>query len=117
MQKGTLAWSTASQNLVSNWLNDYVINPTIEGDVTSSGRLHLRRASLTTIFCRVLSDQQPSARPVLRPLVTTSSPRSMDTAKYPGGAMGAVAQDKVPVIDILTVTKGFLSNHPIEQTH
>ena len=41
----------------------------------------------------------------------------MDTAKYPGGAMGAVAQDKVPVIDILTVTKGFLSNNPIEQTH
>ena len=94
LKKGTLSkssWPTASQNLVSNWLNDYVINPTIEGDVTSSWRLHLRRASLATIFCRVLSDQQPSARPVLRPLVTTSSPRSMDTAKYPGGAMGAVA--------------------------
>jgi hypothetical protein len=123
MQKGTLAWSTASQNLVSNWLNDYVINPTIEGDMT----------------CRELSsDQAPfshSASPggtasppgevlggrrcftdvTVAPaaIVTTSSPKSMDTAKYPGGAMGAVAQAKVPVQDKFTMVKGPLSNYQI----
>jgi hypothetical protein len=46
-------------------------------------------------------------------IVTTSSPKSMDTAKYPGGAVGAVAQAKVPVQDKFTMVKGPLSNYQI----
>jgi hypothetical protein len=37
----------------------------------------------------------------------------MDTAKYPGGAMGAVAQAKVPMQDKFTMVKGPLSNYQI----